>query len=267
VSHAAESFDAFLQGLEPTPAEQAEVNRWVPVVRDALKKSLAGVKVAFVGGAQSRKTAPRPLDHVDLMVVLDATAHAARRPPAPASDATQAIAEAIVAAFPDARTAKARRGTSLTLPGASVGYDVTAAFELDGGKYWIPDVDGETWIKMDPAAHWNASGKANARAGNLLLPLLRALRRWDARAGSPLGGYHLEVMAYAAFPKPPASHAAGLRDLFRFLGGAVGGPCREPAGLGPNLDARFTDEARAKVRAVLDDAAEKATRGAWDELF
>ena len=277
-----QGFEKCIQGLELTDAERAEASRQQNVLRDNLRLHLGGVERDILSGSYSRRTAIRPLDDIDLFVILDRTVHRDVYPPASPEQCLRKVQRALAAAYPNKPPAKIqRRSVNIEFQGTGIGYDVVPAFTVSGNMYMIPDVNRNGWINTDPERHKEACPAANARAGSKLNPLIKLAKHWNRKHGSVLQSFHIEVMAYRAFNTAPATYPDGIAALFEHLAAAVMVSCPEPAGVGPNVDAGMISQDRAAAQRGLREAAASARKalehdrlgrapnahGVWRELF
>lgn len=264
----AEALERFIQSLELTKAQQDEVSRQHTMVREELRQRLKS-KTDFLSGSYSRNTAIRPLHDIDLFVVL---VTAAAPPPPPKLDplfkqsaqgltpdaVLKLVRQALKEAWPNKDLAKLQHhsvNTGFTKSG--IDFDVVPAYELpDQEGYLIPEREGGTWIRTNPRLHQQLSTEANERSGKKLKPLLKAVKHWNRRQhSSPLGSFHLEAMSYDALPRSLEGYLEPLEVLFSQLARRVLLPCPDPAGLGPNVDARMSSTQREAARQLLASAA------------
>ncbi len=257
----AQAFDTFLRNLELTDAEQQEASRQQNALRDNLRRQLGSSIQDRLSGSYSRRTAIRPLNDIDLFVVLDSVQHAACGPSKAPLICLQMIERALKAAYPSHTPKIQGRSVHIDFVGTGIGYDVVPAFaERHGGEYNIPDRDRSAWIRTNPEKHKEACIAANKHAGDKLNRLIKAAKVWNRRQpeASQLRSFHLEVMSYEAFQVGPASFPEGLAALFGFLADRVLQTCQEPAKVGPNIDAGMTQAERTAIRTALL-AAKKTT--------
>ncbi len=245
-----QAFDQLIRSFELTFREQEEASRQQNVLREHLRRSLTVVH-DFLSGSYLRRTAIRPLKDLDLILVLDAAKHRGLRSEPP-QRTLALVRDALAKAYPNAAPPREQaRSVNITFRGTEIGYDVVPAFHHDAGGYLIPDAERGGWIRSDPARHRDACIAANQAAGNMLNPLVKMAKSLNARHHRPLRSFHLEVLAYSAFPVRPAAYDSGLHRLLLHLADRVLHGCPDPAGLGPNVDQGMDIEARTKIRQVL----------------
>jgi hypothetical protein len=256
----AQAFHKFVGDLELTQAEQDEASRQQRVLRDNLRDHLGGIERDILSGSYSRRTAIRPLNDIDVFIILEEAKHGAIRGQHPTA-CLEAVKAALGRAYPTKAAAKLQgRSVNIDFSGTGIAYDIVPAFNVSEGVYIIPDRERKNWIKTNPEKHRQALQLANEKAGNMLNPLIKAAKHWNANNKKPLRSFHLEVMSYGAFKSPPSSFAQGLRDLLSFLAGSVLLSCPEPAGIGPSIDAGMPPEERRTIQTALMQAAEVASR-------
>lgn len=257
----AQAFDSMRQALELTDAEKQEAARQQNVVRENLRGRLGGVIRDILSGSFSRRTAIRPLDDIDLFIVLDPLVHSDVYPNSVVkpSACLRKVQRALAAAYPSSSAPRLQgRSVHIDFSGTGIGYDVVPAFAAGGEVYIIPDRGRDEWIRTNPEAHKRALIAANERAAGKLNPMVKMAKLWKRENGEPLRSFHLEVMSYNAFWMAPASYAEGMRALFGHLASAVLSGCADPAGVGPNIDAGMTQAERTAARAKLVEAERKA---------
>lgn len=251
----AQALHDFISGLELTEHEQQRAIKQKEEVREHLRSRLV-LSQDFISGSYGRNTAIRPLNDIDLFIVLEPKANAelfARGPTA----CLKAVRSALSQAYPNKELPILQnRSVHIEFTGTGIGYDVVPAFPADDGDgYRIPDRDIDQWIRTDPKKHQSFSTEANDRANKKLKPLIKALKRWNQEHHKPVRSFHLEVMCCRVLTRPPDTYLDGLCILFDGLVTAIDHPCPEPAEVGPNLDAGMSSGERQHARDLLRSAA------------
>lgn len=260
INHA---FEQLRTSLELTDAEQKEASRQQNVVRAKLDQHLGGIDRDFLAGSYSRRTAIRPLNDIDIVLVLNRDTHKDVYPsPSTLPDAClQKVQGALDRAYQARVPIRLQnRSVNIEFKESGIGYDIVPAFVVTGGSYMIPDRKRKSWIETNPEKHRDACVKANERAVGKLNPLVKMAKHCNARAEKRLRSFHLEVMAYEAFGAPPARLSDGLQALLAFLADRVLRTCPNPAGAGPNIDDGMPPEERNAARDFLKRASEQAAR-------
>jgi hypothetical protein len=252
----AQAFDQFLRALEITDEERRLADRKKLEIRDVLQERLK-LDAVIISGSFGRRTAIRPLNDIDLFIVLNEHVHGALRsqPPQRCIETVQGVLQK---AYPDGVSIRPQdRSVNITFPSPPVGYDVVPAFKVQGDTYIIPDLDRESWIRTNPEEHAKLCKEADARAGHVLNRLIKTVKHWNANHGKKLRSFHIEVMAYDAFRRPPPGLLEGFGQLLAHLARAILIVCPDPARVGPNIDRGKTPEWRQERALQLGNAAEK----------
>ncbi len=137
-------------------------------------------------------------------------------------------------------------------------FDIVPAVPVgDGGNqilyHLIPDGRGN-WMKTDPRVDQEMVTSANQQQNGFLLPLIRLIKYWNIRsqAAPRLASYHLETMLINAFrsgyPVIESRIRWSVPDAFQALADHVMSSCPDPKNLGPELDAGMEWTTREKVR-------------------
>ncbi|WP_164010665.1 HipA domain-containing protein [Pyxidicoccus trucidator] len=264
MSTVAQGFEKFMRSLELQAAEKSEAKRQARNVFEAMKRRLEP-KEFILSGAYVRNTAIRPLHDIDLFLVFtEERSGSGRDLP---GDFLKRVKEALEAEFPGKPVQLRNRSVNLEFDGTGIGFDVVPALEdpRQPGAYWIPDWRLGGWIHSNPRKHIEASETANAKAQRRLKPLIKAIKRWNQLQGRPVPSFLLEVMACAGIDSfsPDSSlsvYSQGLAHLLRFMSESILEEWRDPAGLGPPLNAGLEAGYLAQGQQRLAEAAHQAAQ-------
>ena len=228
----AQAFETFFPRLELTDAERTNASAQHIHLREQLQQRLP-VQDNFLTGSYARKTAVRPLNDIDVFLVL--------RPTSALNTATspdQVLAEVkrVLETIYDGKTArKQARSVNIEFSGTGIGYDVVPAFSADNDTYTIPDAEASAWIPTNPRIHAEMSTTANELAGKKLKPLLKAVKQANNRRENPARSFHLEVLAWKVLTRDPGTYIDGLVTLLDGLAARICDACPDPARLGPDI--------------------------------
>lgn len=144
----------------------------------------------------------------------------------------------------------------LNLKSYAWSFDIVPSFPVNdnqGGTsyYLIPNGSG-LWIKTDPRVDQKNITEANQYHNSYLIPLIRLIKYWNTYRHSPptLSSYYLETMLINGmrYQTRMANVKTGIPTAFRQLAAQVVLACPDPKGLGPNLDAGVSWDTKNKVR-------------------
>jgi hypothetical protein len=286
------AMQAFLSGLEPRKGERETAAEQQADVRAELEKQLLGVISTFLSGSYRRHTQRRPVDDIDLLVLLDPVEYLTE---ASVLGLTVEVAKSILTqleaalrnAFKTAKIVRFNRGVQIKFADSGITFDVVPAFRFAENVFYIPDTDLSSgtwgWLKTNPKEQERLVSEANAKCGEMLVPLVKLLKAAHAEAGKPgeLSGFHLEAMAYHALQHAPQRYDEGLLFLFEQLSLRVYGttpdiwPEGEPVGRNLTLmqqqaAAEFFRQAADRAgRAISadDDGRPDDAHAEWYALF
>lgn len=228
----AQAFEAFLQTLELSENERSEASRQHTNMRTELQKRLDVVE-SSLSGSYARHTAIRPLNDIDIFLVLRDTAALSPRSTPHAILTT--IKRTLESIYPGKTSTPQARSINIEFSTTGIAYDVVPAFLLESDVYSIPDADARSWVNTNPKIHKELSTKANEDAGKTLKPLLKAVKHAKNFHGAPARSFHLEVLSWSVLRSAPPNYMDGLNTLLTGLAAHICEPCPDPAGLGPDI--------------------------------
>jgi len=257
-----QAFEEFLQELELTEREREDASGQHTRLREALQQRMA-VADNFLSGSYRRRTAIRPLNDIDVFLVLaENEDHDRASTPLAVLTAIQDTLEAI---WPGKTATLQSRSVNIEFSGTGIAYDVVPAFADGEGVYLIPDRDVGGWIRTNPKIHAERSTEANERAGKKLKPLLKALKHANCHHDGECRSFHLEVLSWSALTAEPESYLAGFITLVEGVAATVCASCPDPAGLGPSIEPPHERCLRSQVwLSRMTDLAREADNHAKD---
>ncbi len=227
----AQAFQEFLQSLELTPAQRTAANDQHTYMRTQLQKRL-DVEDNFLSGSYARRTAVRPLNDIDIFLVLDRNSYPGFQP----RDMIGVVQDVLEKEIYDGKVSNPQpRSVNIEFSGTGIAYDVVPAFRVSEDIYEIPDTEASKWIRTNPKEHARLSTEANARAGGKLKPLLKAVKHAKNFHGASARSFHLEVLSWSILTSEPTTYLEGLDTLLTGLATRICDPCPDPAGLGPQI--------------------------------
>lgn len=244
-------------------------------------------------GSFARSTKIRPLDDIDLLLLLNGSGTQAKQSPNDSSAYWLWINDntAPLSRFPDShgfvdsikvlnrirdslselsnyRKAEVRRNQQavvLNLVSYDWSFDIVPAVPVPDGiggtaHYLIPNGNGD-WMRTDPRKDTSNVTRVNQALRSLFLPTLRLLKYWNYRTHKPrLGSYYFETLTLRVFETAPAIYdiPTAIAYFFDHCLAPLALPCPDPKGLGENLDRGVDAATKQRVRAAVDAAATSA---------
>lgn len=215
-------YDFLRANVEPTATQRKSAARSQNSLREILCNSSFGTRIVdtYLSGSYARDTAVRPLDDVDIVVVVDPRAWETgwfSTTPDP-SKVLGSFANAIRRCYPDSSVHMQTRSVGLKLYHLDI--DVIPAIDIGGDLLKIPDRSKGNWIKSAPRRHTELATQVNNMREGKFKPLVKLLKTWNNNLPSTahVRSFLIETMAIRVF-----SHATfnsledGLLRFFDFL--------------------------------------------------
>lgn len=271
-----QAFQEFLQTLELTDKEQERASEQHPRVREALQQRL-DVDDNFLSGSYKRNTAIRPLNDIDLFIVLKEVDGLDRG--SQPHDVLSKIKETLEDTWSGKEAVLQDRSVNIEFSGSGIAYDVVPAFVDTADVYLIPDRSATTWIRTNPKIHAEKSTAANEKAGKMLKPLVKALKQANREHDAGCRSFHLEVLSWSVLTAVPDSYLDGFITLVDGAAARITLACPDPAGLGPDIQPSRERCAAAQTwlqkmatlareaKTLADDGKTGAAHGKLREVF
>lgn len=242
-------------------------------------------------GSFARKTKVRPLDDIDLLLLLSNKNTSAefysgytyrvrvtddscvlwRYTDNGYLNSTKVLnkLKASLQTIPSYQKAESKRtgeAVTLKLTSYSWDFDIVPAFPVSDGiggitHYLMPNGDSR-WKRTDPRSDQAAITAANQHHKNILIPLIRVMKYWNtnSRAAPRLMSYYFETILINGleFQSPLSGIRESIPLAFRQLANQVMLSCSDPKGLGPNLDGDVSWDTSLKVQKAANTRAQYA---------
>jgi len=133
----------------------------------------------YLTGSYKRDTAVRPLEDVDIVVLIDPTHwdipwYASKPDP---TALLQSFGRAVRTRYPTSGVHLQRRSVGLKL--THLDLDVVPAIDQGNDMLLIPDRIDRTWIRSGPKRHTDLGATLNTKRGMKLKPLVKLLKQWN----------------------------------------------------------------------------------------
>lgn len=265
-----EKFDEFKSKLEITKSEEEDAIRKHKHIREKLLKKIKSEEGCFMTGSYARKTKIHPMNDVDMFVVYhdELWDEFKDSPQKIIADLKECLIEIYGENF---RNKVREQYHSVNINFSTIGFDAIPAFN-DGENYKIPDTEIGSWIKTNPKKHGELLLIKNRENQQKLIPIIKMIKKWNLKvekeAGKkPLKSFLIEVLLMNAFESPPSSFKEGVRIAFDYISNnIIEGGFEDPAGLGPNIDSKLTNEDRKYIAQLTKNMQEKANQALATEV-
>jgi hypothetical protein len=281
--------------LEPNESDKARSSR--DYMCDQLKtlgkddQYFPKITNQFIGfGSFARKTKIRPLDDIDVLMLLDGSGITTRqsqndpyefwlyidKPDAPLArfpddygfvNSTKVLNQIksslkSVANYYKADIKKNQQAVTLDLLSYTWVFDLVPAVPVGDGfgntsYFLIPDGTGD-WLRTNPSKDAEYITRVNQWHDGQFLSVMRLLKYWNRRTHKPrLMPYYFETLALKVFDYALkfTTPQQAIKYFFDNCSNHLVNPCPDPKGLGRALDADVDWDTKTKVKAAITEAA------------
>jgi hypothetical protein len=234
----------------------------------------------FLSGSFARNTKIRPLNDVDVMMIIDGhglrvikdgryTNHTVRGGGSYGSPVHQlknenklisskmvleSFKNALRTAFPNSQIQRDGQVINVYFESYDLGLDIVPAFHLSspekGESFYIPQGGGtDEWLETNPKKDIEISENYNAYHQANLIPLVKLIKYWNQENNVGLKSYHLEVMIWNTFANqaPIENYALALQYFFK-NGYSFVNNCPDPTGIGDLLNKYINQDISEKTQ-------------------
>jgi len=228
-----QTFHSFLSSLDLTPKQRKDANDQHIHLRTQLQQRMS-VQENFLSGSYARGTAVRPLNDIDIFLVLKPKP--GFDPTIPTTTILGEVKRVLDQEIYQGKIALSQnRSVNVAFSGTGIAYDVVPAFPSRLGVYMVPNRETGRWVKTNPKIHAELATQANERAGKKLKPLLKAVKHANIRHRKLARSFHLEVLSWKILTTDPGNYLQGLVTLLAGLAARICDACPDPANLGPDI--------------------------------
>ncbi|KAA5538609.1 hypothetical protein FYK55_27265 [Roseiconus nitratireducens] len=245
-------------------------------------------------GSFARKTKIRPLDDIDLMILLNGRGTESHSSgygytyrlritdnSAPLSGFNDGYGNvnsrrvlnqiksslSSITNYRKADIKRSQQAVVLNLASYDWAFDIVPALPVSDftgsgiAYYLIPD-GGGNWIRTDPRKDSERVTATNKRHSGNFLPVMRLLKFWNRRTHKPrLASYYFETLVQNVFAycTPIQAYPTALQYFFQNCQTHLMSSCADPKGLGPPLDEGVDWQTKTKIRDAMNNAAQRAS--------
>lgn len=180
------------------------------------ESKLNGERV-FQNGSYDRDTIIKPLDDVDIFLVLDRAEYedggVLRKP-----QTVLTKLKDYLNSTRDYKDKAVQDRPCVTVHLCDKRFDVLPCFGDDLEGYWIPDSDLSGWIWSNPVLHSEKLTEVNKLRKGRIVPLIRLLKYWNReKLGKLIPSYHIEDIATHIFTLfDTTNHEDGVHTWLRY---------------------------------------------------
>ncbi|GAA4364024.1 hypothetical protein GCM10023185_33170 [Hymenobacter saemangeumensis] len=172
----------------------------------------------FQNGSYDRDTIIKPLDDVDIFLVLDRTEYEENGVLSNPQGVLTKVKK-FLNGTRDYKDKAVQDRPCVTIKLSDKRFDVLPCFGNDLDGYWIPDSDLSGWVWSNPVVHSEKLTQVNQDRKQLIVPLVRILKYWNREQGKLIPSYHIEDTATDIFTLfDVANHKEGVERWLEYAG-------------------------------------------------
>lgn len=196
-----ESFEKMLSNLEPTQRQREAIQKKRENIDSVIKRHprihlAESSQPSFLTGSYKRNTLIRPIDDVDLYVVVHYGLHAKNQPPI---KVMRLIAAALKTRYSDSTSIRVDT-PCIVVKFFSYKFEVVPAvfYSDDPERYMIPK-NAREWTDCFPKLPDKWLTSSNQANNGMFVPTIKILKQWNRNNNVGLESFHLELLTERVF--------------------------------------------------------------------
>lgn len=249
----------------------------------------------FLSGSYDRGTKIRPLDDIDVLMVIDGGGlrltnggivqnnvyvrgsnnpnpiinhHLGVNGNVSSKKILDLFSTALKESFPNTKISKDGQAINVNFNASNLGLDIVPCFHIvptdkqQPERYYIPaGGDSHLWMATNPKIDAEISDSLHNIHDKNLKPIVKIIKYWNQNMNDNLlKSYHLEVLVWKVFQKYTgdlSNYARGVQYFFHNAGELLKFYCPDPTGIGDNIDTYLNEYARELSRLRIEEARKK----------
>jgi Second Messenger Oligonucleotide or Dinucleotide Synthetase domain len=278
MSYVDDAFESLKSNLEITETESQLAQSRHQLIRDHIESSWQLLE-HFLTGSYDRHTKTKKLKDVDIFAVIDPDGPQGYLADGSGRAAVDALRELLSSRWSDVESDD--YVATVNYAGEDVAsYEVAPVFPREGGGYRMPE--GAGWMATDPNKHAELVTAKNKGSDSRFVPFVKMVKGINREAGEPIEpSFLLEVMALKLVLPPFGRYRDEIRFFLASVSDRITDDWPDPAGLGPDVNARVPASRRSELSGVVsgwlataeeallleNDGKDRAAVEKWRELF
>jgi hypothetical protein len=213
------AFEEMLSRIEPTIIQKRAIQRTRDTIDQVLQSNpkIVLVKESFLTGSYKRNTLIRPIEDIDLYVVVNFGVHADGKKPI---FILREMAKALRNRYTD------RTGIRVDSPCVVIKFSdykfevVPAVYYIDDEeRYMVPGPGAREWVDCYPNIPHKWLTTSNYTNDKKFVPLIKILKQWNRHNGAGLKSFHLELLTGKVFDQLSqiASYPQAIYDWMYYV--------------------------------------------------
>lgn len=188
----AQSVEQFISNITITDKQTANISAAYGNLQRTLVNSGNGLYAikTFQQGSYDRDTIIRPLDDIDIFLVLNQSAYFSFNQ----LENSQSVLTKLRAFLDNQHDYKGKVKQDrpcVTITLSDKRFDILPCFGDDYYGYKIPARDLRSWTITNPVKHSNELTRVNGASSGNIVPAIRAIKHWNRENGKIIPSYHI----------------------------------------------------------------------------
>lgn len=196
----AQSIEQFISNITITDKQTTNISSAYGNLQHILVKTgngLFAVKT-FQQGSYDRDTIIRPLDDIDIFLVLNPSPYSTHGQLENSQNVLSKLRSYLDVQHDYKGKVKQDR-PCITITLSDKRFDILPCFGDDFYGYKIPAHDLKGWTTTNPVKHSNDLTRVNGSSSGNIVPAIRAIKHWNREKGKIIPSYHIEEIAIKVF--------------------------------------------------------------------
>lgn len=193
-------FDQFLKNISITDRQKNSISTTYNNISDLLLSSESGLngERVFLNGSYERYTIIRPLDDIDMFLVLD-KAEYMKDGVVCSSQSVLTKVKNFLNGTKDYKDKVSQDRPCVTVWLSDKKFDVLPCFGDKINGYEIPNYDLKGWILTNPETHSDRLVEINQKLNMVPRRVIRLIKQWNLDNGKLIPSFHIEEIAMNIF--------------------------------------------------------------------
>jgi hypothetical protein len=278
MSYVNDAFALLKTNLEITDTELNQAKSRHALIRAHIRESWDVVD-DFLTGSYDRHTKTKKLKDVDIFVVIDPNGAQGYLSDGPGSAAVRSLRSILASKWGDVEADD--YVATVHYSGEEVAsYEIAPVFARAAGGYLMPR--GSGWMATNPNVHADMVTAKNKDCDERFVPFVKMVKGINREADDPISpSFLIEVMALELVASPFGRYQDEIRWFLASMADRIVEDWRDPAGLGPDVNAGISQHDRQKLAdnidawlgrcekaiALEEAGKERSAVEVWKELF
>jgi len=251
------AFAEFSKNIEPTQNEIDRMIRRHQYIREKLRNKIYNDprKLDFLSGSYKRHTQIRPINDVDIMIVLDYERYWQDFGMNPLK-LLRFLKKILGETYPSVEMRIQTHSIGLEFKEIPE-VDIVPSFLINEKEeiYIIPDKEFSVYIKTSPVKHEKIISDHNKKLKQKFIPLIKILKKWRDNNNINFKSFHLEVFSMSILTKQFQNFQGILPYYFENASKVILNTCNDPASLSGDISNYLSEFDKLKLSKKFSETS------------